>query len=235
MQQLFHPGVKGNIRENQKIPAFWIELSPKSRIGNQLSEFIATNSAGRTYDIVYYLDRPDTPAIPETTKELENQGFGWIDTHNMLHARLFAPDYLRLMAGFFVSLRQRHFWFALYLFHFEIRRALYLSLYKRFNVRLLFQHQEASWLQEAQKQAIESAGGIMVGLHWSNYPNSRLSHPSDASACNARMGRCASRISPDQRQYLFTYNPVRTLGGRVGGQTRRYNSAPQRQFYPSNF
>ena len=173
MQQLFHAGVKGNIRENQKIPAVWIELAPKSGIWNQLREFIATNSAGRTYDIVYYLDRPDTPAIPETTKELENLGFGWIDTHNMLHARLFAPDYLRLMAGFFVSLRQRHFWLALYLFHFEIRRALYLSLYKRFNVRLLFQHQETSWLQEAQKQAIESAGGIMVGLHWSNYPNTQ--------------------------------------------------------------
>ena len=91
----------------------------------------------------------------------------------MLHARLFASDYLRLMAGFLVSLRQRHFWLALYLFHFEIRRALYLSLYKRFNVRLLFQHQEASWLQEAQKQAIESAGGIMVGLHWSNYPDTQ--------------------------------------------------------------
>jgi len=173
IQQLFHAGVKGNIRENQKIPAFWIELAPKSWVWKQLREFIATNSAGRTYDIVYYLDKSDTPAIPETTEELENQGFGWIDTHSMLHARLFAPDYLRLMAGFFVSLRQRHSWFALFLFRFEIMRALYLSLYKRFNVRLLFQYQEVSWLQEAQKQAIESAGGIMVGLHWSNYPNTQ--------------------------------------------------------------
>ncbi len=173
MQRLFHAGVKGNIRENQKTPAFWIELPRKTGNWNQLREFIAINSASRTYDIVYYLDRPDTPSRPETTEELENQGFGWIDTHNMLHARLFAADYLRLMASFFVSLRQRHFWFALYLFHFEIRRALYLSLYQRFNVRLLFQHQEASWLQEAQKQAIESAGGIMVGLHWSHYPNMR--------------------------------------------------------------
>jgi len=173
MQQLFHAGIKGNIRENQKIPAVWIELGPESRTWNQLREFIATNSAGRTYDIVYYMDKYDTPAIPETTKELENQGFGWIDTHSMLHARLFAPDYLKLMAGFFVSLRQRQFWFALFLFRFEIMRALYLSLYKRFNVRLLFQHQEVSWLQEAQKQAIESAGGIMAGLHWSNYPNTQ--------------------------------------------------------------
>jgi hypothetical protein len=169
MQQLFHTGVKGNTRENQKVPAVWIELAPKSGVWKQLREFIATNSAGRIYDIVYYLDRSDTPAIAETTKELENQGFGWIDTHSMLHARLFAPDYLKLMAGFFVSLRQRHFWFALFLFRFEIMRALYLSLYKRFNVRLLFQHQETSWLQEAQKQAIESAGGIMAGLHWSSY------------------------------------------------------------------
>ncbi len=174
MQRLFNAGVEGNIRENREIPACWIELTPKSGVWNQLREFIATNSASRTYDIVYYLDRPDTLSQPETTKELENQGFGWIDTHNMLHARLFVPDYLKLMAGFFVSLRQRHLWFALYLFHFEVRRALYLSLYKRFNVRLLLQHQETTWFQEAQKQAIESAGGIMVGLHWSNYPNTQL-------------------------------------------------------------
>jgi hypothetical protein len=171
LQQLFHAGIKGNIRENQKIPAVWIELGPENRIWNQLREFIATNSVGRSYDIVYYLDRSDTPAILETTKKLENQGFGWIDTHSMLHARLFASDYLKLITGFFVSLRQRQFWFALFLFRFEIMRALFLSLYKRFNVRLLFQHQETSWLQEAQKQAIEAAGGIMVGLHWSNYLN----------------------------------------------------------------
>jgi hypothetical protein len=173
LQQLFHAGVKGNICENQKIPAVWIELEPEHMVWQQLREFIATHSAGRTYDIVYYLDRPDTPVIPETTKALENLGFGWIDTQNMLHARLFAPDYLRLMAGFFAALRQHPLWLALYLFHFEIRRTLYLSLYKRFNVRLLVQHQETSWLQEAQKQAIELAGGIMAGLHWSNYLNTR--------------------------------------------------------------
>lgn len=175
-QRLFQAGVKGNIRENPKIPAFWIELVGKSGVWNELSDFIATNSTDRNYDIVYYLDRSDTPAIPETTRELENQGFGWIDTRSMLHARLFAPDYLRLMAGFLVLLRQRHFWVALFLFRFEISRALYLSLYKRFNVRLLFQHQDVSWLQEAQKQAIESAGGIMVGLNWANYPLTQLPH-----------------------------------------------------------
>jgi hypothetical protein len=173
MQQLFQAGVKGNIQENQKIPAVWIELPPYSGVWKQLREFIAINSADRTYNIVYYFDRPDTPSTPETTKELENQGFGWIDTYNMLHARLFATDYLRLMARFFDLLRKHQLWFALYLFHFEIRRALYLSLYKRFNVRLLFQHQETSWLQEAQKQAIEAAGGIMASLHWSNYPNTQ--------------------------------------------------------------
>lgn len=32
------------------------------------------------------------------------------------------------------------------------------------------QHQEFSWIQEPQARAIESAGGIMIGFHWSNYP-----------------------------------------------------------------
>jgi hypothetical protein len=174
MQQLFHAGVKGNIRENPKIPAVWIELTPKSGVWNQLREFIATHSAGRTYDIVYYMDRSDTLPVPETTNELENQGFGWIDTPQMLHARLAASDYLRLLGGLIVALRQRPFWFSLYLLHFDIRRTLYRSLYQRFNVRLVLQHQETSWIQEAQKQAIEATGGIMIGLHWSNYPNTQF-------------------------------------------------------------
>jgi hypothetical protein len=174
MKQFFHTGVKGNIRENPKIPAVWIELTPKSGVWDQLKEFIATHSGGRTYDIVYYMDRTDTHPLPETTRELENQGFGWIDTPQMLHARLATSDYLRLMANYIVALRQRPFWFSLYLLHFDIRRALYQSLYKRFNVRLLLQHQETSWIQEAQKQAIEAAGGIMIGLHWSNYPNTQF-------------------------------------------------------------
>lgn len=169
VQQLFHTDVRGNIREHQKAPAVWIELAPKSGVWKQLEEFIASSSAGRTYDIVYYLDRPDTSVTSAIIKELENQGFGWIDTRNMLHARLWARDYFRLIAGFFDSLHKHHLWFAFFLFRFEIMRAFYQSLYKRFNVRLLFQHQETSWLMEAQRQAIESAGGIMVGLHWSNY------------------------------------------------------------------
>ena len=65
-------------------------------------------------------------------KELENQGFGWIDTRRMLHARLYIPDYLRLMVRFIDLLRKDQLWLALYRFQFEIRRALYLSLYKRF-------------------------------------------------------------------------------------------------------
>jgi hypothetical protein len=36
-------------------------------------------------------------------------------------------------------------------------------------VRILIQHQEAFWRQEAQAVAIERAGGIMVGYHWSIY------------------------------------------------------------------
>jgi hypothetical protein len=173
LQQLVHPGIKGNIGENQKVPAVWIELSPKSVIGDQEREIMATNWAGRRYDIVYYLDRPDTLPLPETTKELEDRGFSWIDTRAMLHARLSAADCFRLLAVFGGSLPRRQVWLAMYLFYFEIRRTLYLSQYKRFNVRLLIQHQEGSWLQEAQKQAIESSGGIMVGLHWSNYPYAR--------------------------------------------------------------
>jgi len=85
-QRLFQAGVKGNIRENQPRPAVWIELAPNGGLWNQFREFIATDSAGRTYDIVYYLDRPDTPSWPETTRKLENQGFGWIDIITEGHA-----------------------------------------------------------------------------------------------------------------------------------------------------
>jgi hypothetical protein len=171
IHQLFQDVIKGSIRENPKNPAVWIEMSSKSGVWDQLKEFIAIHSAGRPYDIVYYMDRTDTYAVPETIKELDDQRFDWIDTHDMLHAQLFISDYINLMESFIILLNKRLFWVALFIFQFEVMRTLYLSLYKRFNVLLLFQHQETSWLQEAQKQAIEENGGIMAGLHWSNYWN----------------------------------------------------------------
>jgi hypothetical protein len=46
---------------------------------------------------------------------------------------------------------------------------VYESVFLRYRVKILLQHQEALWRQEAQVSAIERAGGIMVGYHWSIY------------------------------------------------------------------
>lgn len=50
-------------------------------------------------------------------------------------------------------------------------------------MKLLIQHQEGSWTQAAQAMALEDAGAIMVGSHWSNYSHHNVSthlHPQHA-------------------------------------------------------
>ena len=52
----------------------------------------------------------------------------------------------------------------------------YKSFFLLFKARLLLQYQDHSWAQGALRKAMESAGGIMAGLHWSNIPTADRSN-----------------------------------------------------------
>ncbi|MFA5317579.1 MAG: hypothetical protein WC369_09185, partial [Dehalococcoidales bacterium] len=60
-------------------------------------------------------------------------------------------------------------WLGILRYEYDYYTSIYESVFRRYKVRILIQHQEAFWRQEAQAVAIERAGGIMVGYHWSIY------------------------------------------------------------------
>ena len=128
----------------------------------------------RDFDIVYYLDRSDTPASKDITDTIEGKGLKWIDAHtfsmfkiasfnyktvkDLLHSLISAPFSMPLL-------------YRIFKFEYILWLSMYRSFFNRFKVKILIQHQETLWRQEVQSRAIEEAGGIMIGYHWSNYPS----------------------------------------------------------------
>jgi len=79
-------------------------------------------------------------------------------------------DVFALIRVFFSRQPHSALWFKIFLFEDKMWFLLFEGVFKRFNAKVLIQHQEFSWVQDAQARAIESSGGIMLGFHWSNFP-----------------------------------------------------------------
>lgn len=160
------PGtVKGNIGAIR--PSVWIEYCDGDR--NELGFWIKHTNA-RDFDIAYYLDRTDTPVTGTRTAKIEERGLKWIDAHRdplfriaRLPLRMLAGRLLRSVVPFGSPVWFRSFQFQEWMWY-----RSYLAVFRKFQVRVLIQHQDRGWLQAVQAHAIEDAGGIMVGYHWSN-------------------------------------------------------------------
>ncbi|MFA5139655.1 MAG: hypothetical protein WC728_10525 [Elusimicrobiota bacterium] len=151
----------------------WIEKPPPAGVWKQFERFLVEHVRRRAYPIIYYFDRRDTAVDGKTGAALEEAGFGWVDARDARLLRL-TPDICLEFCRRWSWLRAGGPW---WLFWFKLRflllRCLHRDLYSRFQVKVLIQHQETSWIQGPQALAVEDAGGIMVGLHWSHYIHSR--------------------------------------------------------------
>jgi len=151
-------------------PAVWVEFYYPWR--NEHA-FWRHHITGQPFDLVYYLDRDDTPLTQETAADIEKSGMKWIDAHLMPIIRMsrltprktwaFLMDYLHLSH----TLPR---WFRVFRFQEWIWYSIYASVFKRYQVTMLFQHQDRGWKQAVQAKAMEATNGIMVGYHWSNLP-----------------------------------------------------------------
>lgn len=151
-------------------PSIWVEYSHKDAVDFVFwKDYVNTE----TFDIVNYLDRPDTPPSMEVTDAIEGSGLKWVDSHlfpmagNMALNRAVLSGLLRPLFSWSLH---RPVWQSVFDFEHAFWLALYKSAFERFNVKMLIQHQDSSWKQEVQARAIETAGGVMLGFHWSNYP-----------------------------------------------------------------
>lgn len=160
------PGaVKGNIRAIR--PSVWLEYCDGDR--NEFGFWIKhTNATG--FDIVYYLDRMDTPVTEARTAKIEKRGLKWIDAHRESLFRI-ANVSLYMLAGMLLrsmTPSRRPAWFRSFQFQERMWYHTYLAVFRKFQVKALIQHQDRGWLQAVQAHAIEDVGGIMIGFHWSN-------------------------------------------------------------------
>jgi len=117
------------------------------------------------------MDRKDSPVSMESVDFCQQNGVKWVDCQKLF--MLGSLDFQDIRAVVRQSIkfnRNYPYWFHCYVVYYDILLRLYTSIYKRYQVKILIQHQEHSWIQEVQKRAVESAGGIMLGFHWSNLP-----------------------------------------------------------------
>ena len=124
-------------------------------------------------NIVYYLDRNDDPAIDRVSKDMNARGFSWIDLHfySLLQLGKIKIKAFFLLIYSFINVKlSLPFWFRVFQFERTMWFLFYQSAFRRLQAKVIIQHQEVSWVQEVQSEAIESVGGIMIGFHWSNYP-----------------------------------------------------------------
>ncbi len=148
-------------------PAIWLEYYP-----GRWHSFWVDSIRSKDFDIVKYFDRADTPLTQKATEETEAAGIKWIDLHLISLIRIgdmSFPLLLRLLAEACEHYVASPVWLGIFRFECTFLRSLYAAVFSRYQVKVLIQHQEASWRQEIQAQAMEIAGGIMVGYHWSIY------------------------------------------------------------------
>ena len=157
--------VKGNVSGIR--PAIWAEYYP-----SHIHDFWMDTINADGFDIVAYLDRSDTPATKETIGEIEKKGTKWIDARApslIKMSRLGLTGFLKMAGRLFFVPVSSPVWMGVLRYEYDFYTSIYESVFRRYKVRILIQHQEAFWRQEAQAVAIERAGGIMVGYHWSIY------------------------------------------------------------------
>ena len=153
-------------------PAIWVEYYPERPNSRAFWRHYLQNDA---FDLVYYLDRPDTPFNKQTVESIEasDMKWKWIDAHRLKMfnmARLNVVEVTRLFFKHGIFLLHQPMWFRSFLFQKALWTLIYTSVFRRYQVKVLFQHQDRGWMQAVQANALEITNGISVGYHWSNLP-----------------------------------------------------------------
>ncbi|MDD5136887.1 MAG: hypothetical protein PHN63_06045, partial [Candidatus Omnitrophica bacterium] len=148
-------------------PSIWIEYDHESFID---LAFWEESAKRKCFDIIYYLDRKNATISPEITNSIEKEGALWIDTRLKSIASNLSTVQMIALIKEFIRSDDRPFWLRFFDFEYNFWSLIYAALFKKYKVKILIQHQDTSWKQGVQVAAMESAGGIMIGFHWSSYP-----------------------------------------------------------------
>ncbi|MCX5816463.1 MAG: hypothetical protein NTX75_09515 [Proteobacteria bacterium] len=164
--KVFYRGVFTNIKESK--PAVWVGYVNS----NFLDFCFWQDGVDRDkIEIVHFLFGSGT--TKNTIQTMEERGNKWVYAHFLpvlqmsgislnqivgTMKRLFKDinDYPLILAYLFFL---NHFYYL-----------IYRIVFKKFQVRVLIQHHDTSWLQDMWARAMEDAGGILLNFHWSHSP-----------------------------------------------------------------
>jgi len=156
-----------NIHEPK--PSIWVEYYHNTSFG---FPFYLNAIDRNKFDIVCYLDRNDGFPLKEEVKAIEEMRLKWIDLHSgslVQLANISVGQVWSIFRVLFCGYPGLPLWFRVFRFESEMSYLLYKAVFSCFKVKVLIQHQEMSWVQVSQMRAVEDAGGIMLGYHWSNF------------------------------------------------------------------
>ena len=123
-------------------PALWVEYTHRDVVDFL---FWKGHVNSDDFDIVYYLDRTDTPAEKEVIEEIDKQNVKWIDAHiiPLLNYADFGWEHLRKMLSGLYSYKLDPIGTEL-LGGIFILVYLYVSAFRYYKVKLLIQHNDTS-------------------------------------------------------------------------------------------
>jgi len=158
--------IKNDITEPR--PSIWVETFYGMLTNKHNMIFWRDYVNFKEFDLVYYFDRSDTPLNKEFIKIIKERGNKYIDCSRIYKlSKLGIKNiFILLLFIFRVNVKQP-FWFHFFKMQYAVLYRIYLSIYKEYQVKLLVQHREGLWEVAVQARAIEDAGGIMIGYHWS--------------------------------------------------------------------
>ncbi|MBF0363054.1 MAG: hypothetical protein HQK49_18685 [Oligoflexia bacterium] len=162
-------------KKSENLPkkdSLWIEFAPRSLMWDLLRKelFELYKNDDAKFDIVFYLDRSDTPLNDQMKKFLAKFApIKYIDFHNHVSGGISFSHLFSALKKAKQCWANNQFYCNLLTIGYFIDINLLVSLYRKNNVKLLIQHQEASWFQAVQREALDEIGSMMLGHHWSNY------------------------------------------------------------------
>jgi hypothetical protein len=164
--------MRGNVDGSR--PAVWVEYEGLDVIAKTMLIFWRSHIRSSGFDAVYYIDRPDTPVSEAVKNHCAEAGLKWIDLRDLFGVSPIKFVEMCFAMGELFRYGSYPLWLRVMKMRFAMLKSSYERLYKRFNVKILIQHQEHYWQQAAQREALEAAGGIMVGFQWSHVPYVKL-------------------------------------------------------------
>ena len=164
--KFFYKCIFTNIKEIK--PAVWVEYDNERHINYCFWQDYVNRD--RT-EVVNFLFRNDYPE--NVIQTMEQQGIKWADCHILPVLRMSGIS-LKQIAGTVKRLLKNVNDYPLVLAYLFFLRHYYYMIYRKvlekYQVRVLIQHHDTSWLQDMWARAVEDAGGILLNFHWSNYP-----------------------------------------------------------------